>query len=58
MLYLCKMNITTNNLTSVSDYAKAHSKSLAWAYKQISSKKVKTEKIGSMTFIIKEIKKK
>lgn len=52
VFYFAFMKTTTDRLMSVSDYSKAHNMSLAWGYKQIKNKMVKTQKIGKTIFII------
>lgn len=44
-------------LIRVSDYARINNKSLAWAYKQVETGKVKVEIIAGMKFVIQMIKK-
>lgn len=46
------MKIDTNKLMSVSKYANAHGKSLAWAYKQIKEKKVEFVTLDGTKFIV------
>ena len=48
LYYICTMK---NKLIKVSTYARQNDKSLAWAYKQITDKKVKVVIIDKIKFI-------
>lgn len=56
-LYLPKINLMKKELIRVSDYARLNNKSLAWAYKQVETGKVKVEVIAGMKFVIQMVKK-